>query len=304
TTLFRSSHVDLALRPVRAAATPDGGAVELAWPDGHASRFATSWLAAHAYAPERSGGAAAARVDDHRVEPGPELAARCLARVAERGAAVVFGAGDDTEGLIAQFEALGLVVVPTHFGRIEDLRTDNTTNENTDQLGYTNAPVDLHTDQPFLERPPRYQALHCVRAADEGGASAIADAFAAARVLRDTAREDFDVLAGTPIVFDRRQKRYTKRLVTPVLEVVDDEPVRVRASYFTLGTPMLPFERMEAWYRAYARFVRLVNDERHRVAFRLEAGDFLLYDNFRMLHAREAFTGARWVRGIYFDPRA
>ena len=38
-----------------------------------------------------------------------------------------------------------------------------------------------------------------------------------------------------------------------------------------------------------------------RECFRLEAGDFLLYDNWRMLHARTSFTGARWVRGVYFD---
>ena len=50
-------------------------------------------------------------------------------------------------------------MVPTHFGRYEDLRTDNTTNANTDQLGYTNAAVDLHSDQTFLAAPPRFQCV-------------------------------------------------------------------------------------------------------------------------------------------------
>ncbi len=45
-------------------------------------------------------------------------------------------------------------MVETHFGRIEDLRTDNTTNQNTDQLGYTDAAINLHTDQPFIADPP------------------------------------------------------------------------------------------------------------------------------------------------------
>ena len=35
--------------------------------------------------------------------------------------------------------------------------------------------------------------------------------------------------------------------------------------------------------------------------FALAAGDFVLYDNFRMMHARTAFRGARWLRGVYFD---
>ena len=73
-------------------------------------------------------------------------------------------AGLDTEALIDALAAEGLSVRSTHFGRIEDLRTDNTTNQNTDQLGYTDAPVELHTDQPFIDAPPRYQLLHAMRA--------------------------------------------------------------------------------------------------------------------------------------------
>jgi gamma-butyrobetaine dioxygenase/trimethyllysine dioxygenase len=63
----------------------------------------------------------------------------------------------------------------------------------------------------------------------------------------------------------------------------------------------VPFEQMESWYRAYNRFTRLVGSPQHQYRFGLRAGDFLMYDNFRMLHARTAFAGARWVRGIYFN---
>jgi len=42
-------------------------------------------------------------------------------------------------------------------------------------LGYTNAAIDLHTDQPFVENPPPLQMLQCIRPADVGGASMIAD---------------------------------------------------------------------------------------------------------------------------------
>ncbi len=58
---------------------------------------------------------------------------------------------------------------------------------------------------------------------------------------------------------------------------------------------------MEAYYRAYSTFVALTLDPRLQYSDRLDAGDFVLYDNHRMLHARTAFTGARWMRGIYFD---
>lgn len=60
---------------------------------------------------------------------------------------------------------------------------------------------------------------------------------------------------------------------------------------------------MEAWYRAHDRFARLVRDTRSRLQFTLGPGDFVIYDNYRMLHARTAFRGARWLRGVYFDRR-
>ncbi len=90
-------------------------------------------------------------------------------------------------------------------------------------------------------------------------------------------------------------------LVSPLLDFNAPGGFRIRYSYFTLAPHRVPFGEMEAWYRAYNRFAKLVRDERHQYRFRLEAGDFLIYDNWRMLHARTAFTGARWLRRVYFD---
>jgi gamma-butyrobetaine dioxygenase len=64
---------------------------------------------------------------------------------------------------------------------------------------------------------------------------------------------------------------------------------------------VVDFERMEEWYRAYNRFASIIRDTRFQYRALLESGDFLMYDNFRMLHARTKFTGARWLRGVYFD---
>ena len=56
---------------------------------------------------------------------------------------------------------------------------------------------------------------------------------------------------------------------------------------------------MEDYYRAYNKFISLINRYQYRSL--LQAGDFLVYDNHRMLHARTSFVGARWLRGIYFE---
>ena len=100
--------------------------------------------------------------------------------------------------------------------------------------------------------------------------------------------------------FHRKQKAFERIVDTPLV-TWPDGVFRIRSSYFTLAPFKLPFERMEAWYRAVDRFTRIVRNPDHHYRFRLRPGDVLVYDNHRMLHGRTAFRGARWVRGVYFD---
>ncbi len=282
--------------------------------DEHHSRFPIEWLREHAYARGRVSVpvpcsklalielAAAGRARE-------EVVSEAFARVREHGAAVVRRDPDDplppadaTEAWIAAFEQLSLRVVPTHFGRIEDLRTDNTTNQNTDQLGYTDAPVHLHTDQPFLDHPPRYQMLECIRSADEGGENLLADARAVFRYLELDDPEAAELLASVPVRFHRRQREFERIVDVPLIARTGDDDFMVRSSYFTLAPHRLPFERMRAFYRAHDRFVRMLRDPAVHDRVALQPGDWLVYDNHRTLHARTGFRGPRWVRGVYFDP--
>jgi len=314
--LLDASEVPLSIRPRRVALDEARGSVLIDWdePSGRQSRYDLGWLRAHAYAPDRIE-VPPPPSDLGRITLGardfadPEaLTAACLGRLAAHGAVLVRGFSGrrppegETETLIEAFQSAGLTVIATHFGRIEDLRTDNTTNANTDQLGYTDAPVDLHTDQPFIDKPPRYQMLQCVRPAQMGGDSALCDAEAAARYLASIDEEAYRLLTTVPVRFHRKQKEFESVWEGPLLDLRGPSGFQVRYSYFTYAPFQRPFAEMEAWYRAYGRFARLVRDSAHQYRARLEAGDFVLYDNYRMLHARTGFSGARWMRGIYFDP--
>ena len=196
----------------------------------------------------------------------------------------------------------GASVVETHFGRIEDLRTDNSTNKNTDQLGYTDAPVNLHTDQPFIAHPPGMQMLQCIRAADTGGENLLVDARQAAIYLRELDPEAFRVLTTTKIRFHRQQKAFESIQERPLIELdAQGRFQQVRHSYFTMAPFHRPFGEMRAFYRAYNAFAAVIHDPRNQLFLPLTPGDFVLYDNHRMLHARTGFKGARHMRGVYFN---
>lgn len=287
----------------------DDGVLRVTWAhDGRVSRYPIVWLLRHAYALNRD--ATPHPPSDVRVleldgARGPVAVAReLLARVALHGAAVVrrehASPETETEAWIDALDARGLRVISTHFGRIEDLRTDNTTNANTDQLGYTDAAIGFHTDQPFLDDPPRYQLLQGIRNADRGGDTILADGEAAFLYLASHDIEAADLLRRTPVRFHRQQNLFEREVISPIVTLRDGR-VHVRSSYFTTAPYQLPFDRMTAWYRAHDQFVRILRDPRHHFTFRIGAGDVLVYDNHRMLHGRTAFSGARWVRGVYFD---
>ncbi|MEZ4448539.1 MAG: TauD/TfdA family dioxygenase [Nannocystaceae bacterium] len=288
-------------------------ALEVTWPDGHVSDFPIEWLRARAYAVDTGLQPPYADLASLLVDAAPGdlqgLARAAMARIQAAGAAVFRRPVDapasdpeaETEPLIAAFESLGLAVIPTHFGRIEDLRTDNTTNQNTDQLGYTDAPVDLHTDQPFIADPPRFQLLHCVRAADEGGDNLLADARSIFRYLEATDARAAEVLATVPLRFHRKQARFESVVDSPMIARRGDDDFQIRASYFTLAPHRAPFAAMAELYRAHDAFVRMLRDPRYHARVGLRPGEWLIYDNHRCLHARTGFTGARWLRGVYFD---
>ena len=101
--------------------------------------------------------------------------------------------------------------------------------------------------------------------------------------------------------YGRLQRAFESLVVAPILSLREDGEFMIRYSYFTMAPQRLPFSQMDGWYRAYRRFAAIVRSPAHQYRLRLEAGDFLLYDNHRMLHARTAFQGARWLRGVYFD---
>lgn len=302
--ILDSSELPDDVRPRTVSVVAGGEAIAVGWSDVPLRRdsvYEKAWLIEHAYAADRVAVPPPPSDVSRLVMAGGALdAASWLKRIDDAGAVVVRGATLDTEAIIEAFAAVNLRVTETHFGRIEDLRSDNTTNKNTDQLGYTTSAVNLHTDQPFLERPPRYQLLHCMQQAPEGGENVVVDAKAAAEYLREVDAQAYELLSTVPVPFDRRQKAFRSLVTAPILGS-SEEGFRIRYSYFTMAPYKVPFGVMAPWYRAYDTFARLVRDPRHGYPILLEKGDFLLYDNWRMLHARTAFRGARWLRGVYFD---
>jgi gamma-butyrobetaine dioxygenase len=215
------------------------GVLHVVWPQQRQSQFTFDWLVRHSYSinhqPVKLPGSDVVnmvQLDYKELKATSKQFERDFARrfvecVEKHGCVVIRGYTDDTEQIIRDLLPPGEDVWESHFGRIEDLRTDNTTNKNTDQLGYTNAAVAPHTDMPFRHDCPSMQLLHSMRRvrevfvvfffslkkkkknkADIGGDSYLVDARAAAMYLRSTNPWAYDMLRTVPVKFHRKQKDY------------------------------------------------------------------------------------------------
>ena len=70
-----------------------------------------------------------------------------------------------------------------------------------ENLAYSDLGLGLHTDNPYRDPVPGFQALHALIPSNEGGESIFADGFALAAHLRDTAPEAFTLLTTTAAPF-------------------------------------------------------------------------------------------------------
>jgi [2-(trimethylamino)ethyl]phosphonate dioxygenase len=224
-----------------------------------------------------------------------------LRRVASRGLAFLSGAPTEP-GAVERAVARFGFVRETNYGRTFQVRTE----PRPANLAYTPRGLDLHADNPYRDPPPSLQLLHAITVAPRGGENQFADGFAHAAALAREAPDAFAMLRDQPVGFrftGPGGDRYETRV--PIIETGPDGAARIiRLNHRSLRTADLDPAGLDAWYAAYLDFYRRVHDSEHRYERRLEAGDMVIFDNWRMLHGRSAYaddTAPRWLEGCYAD---
>jgi alpha-ketoglutarate-dependent taurine dioxygenase len=303
--------VDLPAAPRIREAVLQGGAVRIQWEHEAAdASFDLEWL-----------GAQAAAITGERALPQPWLwpeggrldAARDflwapLAAVrAELGTQASWLRHLVTDGLAflsdvptepgAILAAMPLVgqVAETNYGLLFDVRAV----PDPENLAYSDRGLGLHTDNPYREPVPGFQALHVLLAAPEGGESLFADGFALAEHLRQEDPAAFEILARTPVPFAYRSKNAALSAERPLIQLSCRGEV-IAVHYNSRSIQPLPFaaEAAERYYQAYRRFALLLQEPRFMLRLMMRSGDLAVFDNQRILHGRTGFSSTRHPRHL------
>lgn len=293
----------------------DGATLTIDWAGDppHRSVFDAAWLADHqpGKAPPDPADVASAswgaeflgrlpRREAAALAADPAAMRDWLIALKRDGLSVVTGLADDEEAGVEFGKTIGFLR-RTNFG--ETFRVE--TKPDPNNLAYTSHALALHTDLPNQEMPPGFQFLHCVRNDAAGGGSVFLDSFRIAERLREKDPQGFALLSTVPIPYRFHDREYDIRIDRPLIGL--DERGRlfdVRFSAHLMDAFHMESAVMIEYYRAFRAFMAATRDPAGAVAFKLKAGEMVVFDNRRVLHGREAFNpanGHRLLRGFYID---
>jgi gamma-butyrobetaine dioxygenase len=228
--------------------------------------------------------------EELRRDPARRLA--WLTRLLEQGMAFMNGMPASAGALLEVMTLVGRVY-ETNYGAVFDVRSV----PQPDNLAYSDLGLGLHTDNPYREPVPGFQALHALLASPEGGDSVFADGFAIAGHLRDSDAESFEILTRTPVPFRYSSTDAELYAERPLICLSCDGNISA-VHYNNRSIAPLPVtgRAVTDFYRAYRRFAELLREPRFQLTFGLRTGSLVVFDNRRILHGRTAFSTARHGR--------
>ncbi|ROQ35718.1 gamma-butyrobetaine dioxygenase/trimethyllysine dioxygenase [Streptomyces sp. PanSC19] len=291
--------------PATVVAEPDTLAVT--WDDdGHQSVYTAHWLRTNAYSPTalRDSHKSVKTVWDGTLTQWPTVEwdkvltddterRKLHVAVAEFGFVLLRGLGTDHDGIEKLADEIGYLR-ETHYGKFFDLITRAEPQILADLAG----PILPHTDEAYRRVPTGINIFHCIKPSPcGGGVSQLVDAYNVARILRERDPEAYELLTRVPV---QHQRRIEDQVITSDLPAIlldhEGEVVEVRLNERTMTAIRVDEDLMEETYAALRTAFRIAYEPAQRIEYTMAAGDALLFDNLRVLHARTGYNGDRHVR--------
>lgn len=186
----------------------------------------------------------------------------------------------------------------TFFGEMWTF-TDNLDHSDT---SYTKSFLGLHTDNTYFSEAAALQVLHCIQFNGTGGETVLIDGFKAAETYKLKNPEAYERLTRYPLSCEYIEHGQYHVDTNPVLKtnILTGELEQIRINTYDRATmKTIPQTQMPQFYADYKGLVREINDPANAWEFRLTPGTVMIFNNWRLLHGRQAYTGKRVMTGCY-----
>ncbi|WP_374653314.1 trimethyllysine dioxygenase [Dongia sp.] len=181
---------------------------------------------------------------------------------------------------------------------------DFTANMEHKDTAYTTLAIGPHTDGTYSFDAPGYQMFHCLAFDGVGGENVFVDGFRIAEIMRRETPELYRILTQVEVPGQYIDHERGIHLMARRPALREDSTGRlVQVSFNNLDRAPFALEPafMAKFQQAYAAFARLAGERSLQYRRRLAPGSVVLFDNWRLLHARDAYSGYRRLAGAYLN---
>ncbi|EPQ11970.1 gamma-butyrobetaine dioxygenase [Myotis yumanensis] len=295
--------------------------VLITWPSEHYSEFEADWLKKRCFSqqareklqrelffPECQYWGSELQLptlDFEDVLKNDEHAYKWLSSLKRVGIVRLTGASDKRGEVVKLGKRIGFLYL-TFYGHTWQVQDKIDANN----VAYTTGKLSFHTDYPALHHPPGVQLLHCIKQTVTGGDSEIVDGFNVCRQLKEKNPRAFQILSSTFVDFTDIGVDYCDFSVQSKHKIIelDDkgQVIRINFNNATRDTIFdVPVEKVQPFYAALKEFVDLMNCKESKFTFKMNPGDVITFDNWRLLHGRSSYEAgteiSRHLEGAYAD---
>ncbi|XP_068844941.1 gamma-butyrobetaine dioxygenase [Capricornis sumatraensis] len=295
--------------------------VHIMWPNDHHSEYGADWLKKRCFSqqarerlqkelflPECQYWGSEFQLptlDFEDVLKDDEHAYRWLSSLKKVGIVRLTGAADKRGEVLKLGKRIGFLYL-TFYGHTWQVQDKIDANN----VAYTTGKLSFHTDYPALHHPPGVQLLHCIKQTVTGGESEIVDGFNVCQKLKEKNPRAFQILSSTFVDFTDIGVDYCDFSVQSKHKIIElddkDQVVRINFNNATRDTIFdVPVERVQPFYVALKEFVDLMNCKDFKFTFKMNPGDVITFDNWRLLHGRRSYEAGteitRHLEGAYAD---
>ncbi|KPP61627.1 gamma-butyrobetaine dioxygenase-like, partial [Scleropages formosus] len=295
--------------------------LSVVWPDQHASEYDADWLKKRCFSPAARQAMREELFLNERVYWGSELripsaifqevleddkaALDCFTALRRVGIVYLKGAPREQGEVAKLSKRIGFLRL-TFYGHTFQVQDKLDANN----VAYTAGDLSLHTDYPALQHPPGVQVLHCLHQAKEGGESEVVDGFHVAQQLWQENPEAFRTLSSLTVDFTDTGVDYCDFSIQSKHRIIEVDGnglvLRINYNNATRDSVLdLPLQHVQPFYASLRAYVDLMRRPENVLTYRMEPGDMVIFDNWRLLHGRRRYSmdpeHPRHLEGAYLD---
>ncbi|KAI9298006.1 Clavaminate synthase-like protein [Neoconidiobolus thromboides FSU 785] len=176
-------------------------------------------------------------------------------------------------------------------------------------IAYTGLKLNFHMDLLYFESPPGIQLLNCLENEATGGNSLFLDGLKILSDLKHQFPEYYNILQQTLVTYKYNNDGHHMIFKRPIIEEnhnFNSSPNFNYAPPFMGKLDLVNINQCQLFYKAMSKLDELISQNQILLNFKLNKNTCVLFNNRRLLHAREKFetSGNRHFNGTYvgLDP--